>query len=183
MPYLYAGALGFLVAFAFDVVALKGWRRAKPAIGGLSAVLLLYGFLGAALSPDRFSRPLWLAILGGLLAVCGAGLLFFSLFIEIPARRTYLVPGAGQELVTTGTYALCRHPGVLWFGLLPLWPGRRNGRPLAARGRLPSGSGSTCATSGSRTAITFHDSSPIMANISKPPRCSSRPPGVCAGGI
>ena len=38
--------------------------------------------------------------------------------MEIPFRQTYAEGGVGDRLVTTGTYALCRPPGVLWFGLL-----------------------------------------------------------------
>ena len=43
-------------------------------------------------------------------------LLIYSLFIEIPFTTTYAEPGSSGVLVTTGTYALVRHPGVLWFG-------------------------------------------------------------------
>ena len=40
--------------------------------------------------------------------------LLYSLYIEIPFNQSYL--GAGKnQLVTSGTYALCRHPGVLWY--------------------------------------------------------------------
>jgi protein-S-isoprenylcysteine O-methyltransferase Ste14 len=44
-------------------------------------------------------------------------LLVYSILIEIPFRRTYLQKGAGDILVTTGTYALTRHPGVLWLAV------------------------------------------------------------------
>lgn len=49
-------------------------------------------------------------------------LLIYSWFFELPATKTYVQPGVGSQLVTTGTWALTRHPGVLWyiFGLVAL---------------------------------------------------------------
>jgi len=53
------------------------------------------------------------------------------LFFALPAEASYAKPGEKRAACTTGVYALCRHPGVLWFaGLylcvwlgfgLPLW--------------------------------------------------------------
>jgi protein-S-isoprenylcysteine O-methyltransferase Ste14 len=57
-------------------------------------------------------------------------LLFYSLFVEIPFTATYAQQGVGDALITTGTYALTRHPGVLWFGL---WMA---GLVLVTRGQL-----------------------------------------------
>jgi hypothetical protein len=45
-------------------------------------------------------------------------LTLLSQFRDIPFHNTYVKEGVGDELITTGTYALCRHPGVLWFALL-----------------------------------------------------------------
>jgi protein-S-isoprenylcysteine O-methyltransferase Ste14 len=52
-----------------------------------------------------------------LVSVC---LLVYSLFFEIPFQQTYVDARVGDELVKTGTYALVRHPGALWFALLPV---------------------------------------------------------------
>lgn len=62
-------------------------------------------------------------------AVCGT----FDLYpvFALPVDASYTRPGEKRPACTTGVYALCRHPGVLWFtGLyiclwlalgLPLW--------------------------------------------------------------
>jgi protein-S-isoprenylcysteine O-methyltransferase Ste14 len=47
-------------------------------------------------------------------------LLVHSLFVNLPFRKTYVTTGVGGELITTGVYALVRHPGVLWFTLVML---------------------------------------------------------------
>jgi len=60
-----------------------------------------------------------------------AALLVYTLFFALPVEASYTRPGEKRPACTTGVYALCRHPGVLWFaGLylcvwlgfgLPLW--------------------------------------------------------------
>jgi protein-S-isoprenylcysteine O-methyltransferase Ste14 len=47
-------------------------------------------------------------------------LLAYSLFINLPFRKTYIATGVGDKLITTGLYALVRHPGVYCFTLLML---------------------------------------------------------------
>lgn len=71
-----------------------------------------------------------------LLAFAGAALfawlLIYSLFFALPAAASYADPGRKRPACTTGVYALCRHPGVLWLtGLLAcLYPAA--GYPPAA---------------------------------------------------
>lgn len=118
MGYIALGVVGFVIAGFFDLAALRGWGHLKQVIG--LAILSLWGYVFFSLmrvSPRfRLSAPLiWL---GWLLLIIAALLLIYSLFIEISFRQTYAKDGVGDTLVTTGTYALCRHPGVLWFGLL-----------------------------------------------------------------
>lgn len=54
------------------------------------------------------------ALIAGIMSVI---LLVYTLFFAIPFRDTYVGnDGAGKRIVCrTGMYALCRHPGVLWF--------------------------------------------------------------------
>ncbi len=47
-------------------------------------------------------------------------LLIYSLFINLPFRKTYVATGVSDKLIRTGLYALVRHPGVHWFILLVL---------------------------------------------------------------
>ena len=54
-----------------------------------------------------------------LLPVSGL-LLAYSLFLELPFSQTYRSAGTGSSLVTTGTYALVRHPTVPWYALVLL---------------------------------------------------------------
>ena len=83
---------------------------------------MLFGFslLMVCLKAERLPLPHWLSWLGWPLLVLSAFLLAYSILLEIPFKQTYATDGVGDRLVKTGTYALVRHPGVLWFGLLLL---------------------------------------------------------------
>ncbi|MDR1117126.1 MAG: hypothetical protein LBL09_02635 [Oscillospiraceae bacterium] len=42
-------------------------------------------------------------------------LIIYTLFFAIPAKESYTMPGTGRRVCKAGVYALCRHPGVIWF--------------------------------------------------------------------
>jgi protein-S-isoprenylcysteine O-methyltransferase Ste14 len=117
MVYILLGCLAFLSAFFFDMVALKGITYLKQVIGLVFASLFGFALLMVCLKGDRFLLPYWLSWVGWPLLVLSAGLLIYSIFLEIPFQQTYATSGVGDRLVKTGTYALTRHPGVLWFAL------------------------------------------------------------------
>jgi len=120
MIYIGIGALGFVMTHIFDIVSLKRTPRVKPYIWALGCGLLTYSLIKICLAPDKLLLPVWLTWLGwGVLAV-SLPLLIYSLFINLPLRKTYVTNGVGDKLITTGQYALVRHPGVIWFTLLML---------------------------------------------------------------
>lgn len=43
------------------------------------------------------------------------GLLIYTLFFALPFDETYVKENHERLAYTEGVYALCRHPGVLWF--------------------------------------------------------------------
>lgn len=56
-------------------------------------------------------------------ALCFLLLLVYTLFFALPFQETYVVQDVGHKVCAQGMYALCRHPGVLWFTgfYLSLW--------------------------------------------------------------
>ena len=120
MIYIAIGALGFLLIYLFDFISLKRIPRAKPYLWVLSSGLILYSIIKICSAPDKLLMPTWLAWLGWGLFGVSLTLLVHALFISLPFRRTYVTTGAGDKLITTGVYALTRHPGVLWFALVML---------------------------------------------------------------
>jgi protein-S-isoprenylcysteine O-methyltransferase Ste14 len=120
MGYILLGGLAFLVAFFFDLAALKGIAYLKQAIGLVFVSLFGFALLMVCLQAESFSLPHWLSWVGWPLLIISACLLLYSIFLEIPFQQTYATNGVGDKLVKTGTYALVRHPGVLWFGIFLL---------------------------------------------------------------
>ncbi|MFC2010185.1 GH3 auxin-responsive promoter family protein [Chloroflexota bacterium] len=118
MVYVAVGCLGFLIVHTFDIVSIKRWPVAKPLVWAIGCGLTAYAGVMLYLSPSKLIIPMWLVGIGwGLLAI-SLFLLLYSLFINLPFRKTYFTTGVGDELIKTGMYTLTRHPGVICFTLL-----------------------------------------------------------------
>jgi protein-S-isoprenylcysteine O-methyltransferase Ste14 len=103
------GAAAFFLIFWVDALSLKDIRRVQPVLWILSVLLFAAGLVLCA-DPAGSSPVVWpLRALGWFFCAAFGLLLVYSLFIEIPLFQ----PAHG--LVSRGTYALCRHPGVLWL--------------------------------------------------------------------
>ena len=115
--YFLVGLLAFACALVFDFASLRGWWWPKWVAGLATVILFIYAILTVSLQDPKLSFPSWVNIIAWILFGISLFLLVYSLFIEIPFAQAYQRPGTGDKLVTAGTYALCRHPGVLWFSL------------------------------------------------------------------
>ncbi len=116
--YVVIGVLGFMIAPLFELCSLRGIPWLKRLIGVCSVGMIGYAIVMAALSSPKLVMPAWVVIPGWLILVLSVFLLTYSLFIDLPWRKTYVDSGPGGSLIRTGTYALVRHPGVLWFALM-----------------------------------------------------------------
>jgi len=113
--YILLGAGGFLLLLLFDWADWRGLRNAKPLIMIGVAVLFSLAFAGTLIFSGYFHVPLGLRITGAVLALFFLFLFVFSLYLEIPFSQTYAGKDGERRVVATGTYALVRHPGVIWF--------------------------------------------------------------------
>ena len=120
MIYIVIGSLGFLIIHLLDIVSLKRVPGAKPFTWILGSGLLVYSLIMICLAPDKLLLPIWSTWLGWALLSLSLILLIYSLFINLPFRKTYITTGVGDKLTTTGLYALVRHPWVHCFTLLLL---------------------------------------------------------------
>ena len=120
MIYIFIGILGFLIVHTFDIVSLKRIPAAKPLTWILGSGLLVYSLIMLCLRSNTLPLPTWSTWLGWGLFALSFFLLIYSLFINLPFRKTYIATGVGDKLITTGLYALVRHPGVPWFTLILL---------------------------------------------------------------
>lgn len=115
MIAVLAGVASFLVAFTFDIFAIKSVRGVKPMVVFLVVALHAYAIYAACWGVSRFEVPGYVSLLGWATLPIWGLLLLYSLVLELPPGQTYARPGVGDRLVTTGTYALTRHPGVIWY--------------------------------------------------------------------
>ncbi len=116
MLYIVLGSFSFVFLFLFDVYTLRKDGIKKKIFGILGLGLLLYSTIMTTVVSTRvvFSTPIrMVAAIGWIFSIL---LLAYSLFLELPFVNTYGKREHSNQLVDTGTYALCRHPGVLWFG-------------------------------------------------------------------
>ena len=112
------GIAGFLAAYLFDIVSLKKIPRIKGLIWIIAVVLVIYSTWMVCFDSRKFALPAWASILGWVLLPAFILCFIYSLFINLPFRKTYVKSGVGSQLIRTGTYALVRHPGVLWYGVI-----------------------------------------------------------------
>jgi protein-S-isoprenylcysteine O-methyltransferase Ste14 len=119
MTGISLGMAAFFVLFWVDYVSLKGMGLVKPVLWLTSSALFVSGLLLTARQSPHVRLPGPFPAAGWVLVTAFGLLLVYSLFIEIPFASSYVAKGSPSRLVTRGTYALCRHPGVLWLtGLL-----------------------------------------------------------------
>ena len=113
-------------SFSFFLLLAADWAEAKthPATSAICRSLA-YVFCACAFltilffpidpAPPPFASPFALRLVGALVALSSFVLLASSLFLELRGTRS---SGRARSLVTDGSYALSRHPGVLWLFLL-----------------------------------------------------------------
>ncbi|MBI4267785.1 MAG: hypothetical protein HY662_03265 [Chloroflexi bacterium] len=117
MFYVSLGCFGFLVVHLFDVISLKRLPAIKPITWICGSILLVYALARLSLNVEKLAMPGWTGWLGWWVFSFSFLLLIFALFVNLPFRKTYVDKGVGDQLITTGLYALVRHPGVHWFSL------------------------------------------------------------------
>ena len=117
---LAVGICGFALFFLSDANDLHWGRRELRWCFPLGAVLLTAATAAECLAgqPPVGGWTRAAAALGTLLFLL---LEVYALFFALPPKASYGAPGQSRSTRVTGLYALCRHPGVLFF--IPLYAG------------------------------------------------------------
>ena len=118
MLWLAIGVIGFGTGYIIEVVPRARLGALRPVLWAVSFGVILSAMTLAALFTDRYSSSTWLTVLGWALLPVGASLMLYTLLLELPFGPTFLKASRQPGLVRTGTYALVRHPTVLWYLLL-----------------------------------------------------------------
>lgn len=113
---IITGLCAFVLFVIYDVnsVRLRS-RLLKPAFFvGFALLVIATALMFAAgwngEESGRVRQVVLLALSGVFLA-----LLIYTLFFALPFENTYIREEGRPGVYSEGVYALCRHPGVLWF--------------------------------------------------------------------
>lgn len=110
------GSIGFLCCFLYDINSITRDNRFVKKFFFLGMALIACGTAGVFRNGwgAMVASPVRAVVFG----VIGLGMfagLIYTLFFALPFEDTYVKENQKREAYTEGIYALCRHPGVLWF--------------------------------------------------------------------
>jgi len=115
MEFILLGCLGFGLLFVSDMCGLKGKCRFQNLLAFSGTFFVFISSVIILMGGTDYNLSLTVRLLSGFFALGFLLLLIYSVVFEVRAPKDSNKPGDKPELVTTGTYALSRHPGVIWF--------------------------------------------------------------------
>ncbi len=121
-----SSVIGFCTLLVIDFPQIHDPGVARWIVKVIGTLCLVFSYWLAILQPEpALGLPTGLMLPGWLILLLGLVLLIYSTSIEIPIKLAREVESPPTSLtfslrhtVTTGTYALCRHPGFWWLFLL-----------------------------------------------------------------
>jgi protein-S-isoprenylcysteine O-methyltransferase Ste14 len=116
MIYIILGVFAFLLFIIYDINSVLMKIKLLQACFFIGFLLLMVATIGIVIEA-------WDIILFHTLRMVGFGtfagvflyLLIYTLFFALPFKDTYIENEGLPKVCNNGVYALCRHPGVLWF--------------------------------------------------------------------
>lgn len=123
MLWILGGAAAFGLFVLYDVNSVVWKKKAIRSFFTLGSILLLIT-TGICLlfqfGHSRISRNS-AALVYLIPGAASLALMVYSLFFALPFSETYVRVSEKGVVCDQGMYALCRHPGVLWFCLTYLF--------------------------------------------------------------
>lgn len=115
MVCLLVGAFAFVLFILYDLNQItKNYFWVRPFFG-IGCILLACSTVVLSLTGGEYRLPVFLKFVFGGIAFCFFVLLIYSLFFALPFEKTYITGNLKGSVYDKGLYALCRHPGVLFF--------------------------------------------------------------------
>lgn len=113
MNWIIVGSFAFILLTLFDANKVYRWHTSLNLLFPLSLGILVLSTFQLYLIKDAFgvfnTSPLFYG-----LVLLGLFEQIYALFFALPLKKTY-TELTSVELVDTGLYGLCRHPGVWGF--------------------------------------------------------------------
>jgi protein-S-isoprenylcysteine O-methyltransferase Ste14 len=131
MIFILTGCLAFIFFYIFDLNQIKLLKRSLNISFAAGIALLAASTTGILLGNyNGFQVFILLKILFWMLAIVSIFMMLYALFAALPFGETYIKVKKGRNVIDTGMYALCRHPGVIWFFLFYLFAWLASGKTL-----------------------------------------------------
>ncbi len=112
---MLTGCLAFFFWLMFDLNKLTLRFKILNISFAIGMLLLAYSTIGILLNGyQHINIPIVVRVIALILAVLSFLLLIYVLFYALPFDKTYKGTQKNQ-VIATGMYALCRHPGAIWF--------------------------------------------------------------------
>ena len=116
MIFVFTGCVAFIFFYIFDFNKIKFLKKGINISFAAGILVLAVSTAGILLGDyEGFDLPAALKVLFELLSIGSLFMLLYSLFAELPFGETYTKAERENTVVDRGMYALCRHPGVIWF--------------------------------------------------------------------
>lgn len=116
MPAVLIGSIGFLFCFLYDHNSIRLKKRFLHLSFGIGCFLIAVSTVLVIWDCwPRQGASFFISAVFLTALIVFLGLLIHTLFFAIPFDETYMKENHERLACTEGVYALCRHPGVLWF--------------------------------------------------------------------
>jgi protein-S-isoprenylcysteine O-methyltransferase Ste14 len=109
MLNILLGSSGFLLLFIADIFSLKHKSIMSAVFSVIGTAIIFTISIIILFGGTTYIVPLGIRVIAGLFTLLFLALLIYSVVIEVNLTKE------DKRLLTTGTYALTRHPGVMWF--------------------------------------------------------------------
>ena len=116
LVYILTGSLSFFLFILYDINQVtKNYGCIRPFFAAGFLLLACSTVMLPFCSSPGLVFPGAARLFFGIVALAFLALLIYSLFFALPFQKTYLHGAEKSPVYSGGVYALCRHPGVLWF--------------------------------------------------------------------
>ena len=110
MLFILIGAIGFIMLLGSDIAGIKKYNFASKLLAFFGTLMIFNASIIILIIGETYHLDLGLRIIFGALGLMFLFFLIYSVVIEVRVSNN-----GTKGLVTSGTYALSRHPGVLWL--------------------------------------------------------------------
>lgn len=110
MEFVILGVVGFAMLFGSDLCGVRNNCIGRNFLAFFGVLFLFGSSIYILIIGQTIELSIATRIVSGFLTIVFLFLLVYSVGIEVNKKRD-----EKDKLLTTGTYALTRHPGVIWF--------------------------------------------------------------------